>query len=222
MNGEGAISGAHLNPAVSFGLWVAGKLKPIMLPFYFVAQFIGAMLAFLIVNGLASGSLAFDFSNFGNFNFSTMAIELVGTAVFIFGLIAVVSRLELSGLSKALGIGLSLSIAIVISTTLLSTLQQAETTNFQTRIQGMSAEEQTKAINDTNNIPSSLFVKGATLNPAVALVSTEKVASEVTGQSSEVKETPSSRLGLEVIFGTLIGAGLGALLYRALTMKIEG
>ena len=41
----GAISGAHINPAVTFGLWSMRKLKTILVPFYWAAQFIGAMAA---------------------------------------------------------------------------------------------------------------------------------------------------------------------------------
>jgi glycerol uptake facilitator protein len=44
-----AISGAHLNPAVSIGLAIAGKLRWSALPGYVMAQFLGAMVgAFLV------------------------------------------------------------------------------------------------------------------------------------------------------------------------------
>jgi glycerol uptake facilitator protein len=42
-------SGAHLNPAVSIGLAVAGKFEWAMIPTYVLAQFIGAMLGALTV-----------------------------------------------------------------------------------------------------------------------------------------------------------------------------
>ncbi|NKI26107.1 aquaporin family protein [Arenibacter sp. 6A1] len=42
-------SGAHLNPAVSFGLAIANKFSWALLPTYIVAQFIGAMLGALVV-----------------------------------------------------------------------------------------------------------------------------------------------------------------------------
>jgi glycerol uptake facilitator protein len=45
----GPYSGAHLNPAVSIGLAVAGKFEWALVPMYVLAQFIGAMLgAFLV------------------------------------------------------------------------------------------------------------------------------------------------------------------------------
>lgn len=40
----GPYSGAHLNPAVTFGLAFAGKLDPSLIPTYLAGEFIGAML----------------------------------------------------------------------------------------------------------------------------------------------------------------------------------
>jgi len=45
----GPYSGAHLNPAVSIGLAIAGKFDWVLVPSYILAQFIGAMLGSLIV-----------------------------------------------------------------------------------------------------------------------------------------------------------------------------
>ncbi|HBK71302.1 MAG TPA: aquaporin [Flavobacteriaceae bacterium] len=45
----GPYSGAHLNPAVSIGLAIAGKFEWTLVPSYILAQFIGAMLGSLIV-----------------------------------------------------------------------------------------------------------------------------------------------------------------------------
>lgn len=45
----GPVSGAHLNPAVTLALAVAGKLSWSMVPLYVVAEFLGAMLGALCV-----------------------------------------------------------------------------------------------------------------------------------------------------------------------------
>ena len=45
----GPYSGAHLNPAVSIGLAIAGKFEWALVPSYILAQFIGAMIGSLIV-----------------------------------------------------------------------------------------------------------------------------------------------------------------------------
>jgi aquaporin Z len=59
----GSISGCHINPAVTIGLW-AGKRFPggEVLP-YIVAQLIGAILASTVLYVIASGAAGFDLSN---------------------------------------------------------------------------------------------------------------------------------------------------------------
>jgi aquaporin Z len=53
--GIGPISGCHINPAVSVGAWVAGRLKTVDLIGYWVGQFAGATLGALVVFLIASG-----------------------------------------------------------------------------------------------------------------------------------------------------------------------
>ncbi|OHA19833.1 MAG: hypothetical protein A2836_01640 [Candidatus Taylorbacteria bacterium RIFCSPHIGHO2_01_FULL_45_63] len=45
----GSISGTHINPAVTVGVWSIGKIKPADAIGYLVAQFLGAWIAMLIV-----------------------------------------------------------------------------------------------------------------------------------------------------------------------------
>ena len=57
--GIGAISGCHINPAVSFGAMVAGRMSPTEMIKYWVAQFVGATagaaILYLIATNTASG-----------------------------------------------------------------------------------------------------------------------------------------------------------------------
>src|SRR5712671_914312 len=41
----GHVSGCHLNPAVSVGLWAGGRFRASELPLYIVAQVLGAVVA---------------------------------------------------------------------------------------------------------------------------------------------------------------------------------
>lgn len=201
----GSISGAHVNPAVTFGLWAARKLQGVLVPVYWIAQFIGAILAVLLLNIVGGGNYGLDFSGFSNFNWGIVSVELVGTAVFLFGVVAVVSQKTLSTAAKGLGVGMSLAIGVLVSTSLFTVLQ----TNAQANLDTTEIN-----LNDRSTFPHELVVKGATLNPAVALAATESTTAELTGSAATAdKEKGISRLSLEVILGTLIGAALGGNLY---------
>lgn len=56
----GHISGCHLNPAVSIGLWAGGRFETRELPPYIIAQVIGACAAGGILFVIASGQAGFD------------------------------------------------------------------------------------------------------------------------------------------------------------------
>jgi aquaporin Z len=58
----GHISGCHLNPAVSFGLWAGKRFKGSELIGYIVAQLLGAIVAALVLFFIASGKPGFDLS----------------------------------------------------------------------------------------------------------------------------------------------------------------
>jgi aquaporin Z len=57
--GLGPISGGHVNPAVSLGVWVAGGIKLGALIKYLIAQFVGAILAAWLLLVLAVGNGAY-------------------------------------------------------------------------------------------------------------------------------------------------------------------
>ena len=56
----GHISGCHLNPAVSVGLWAGGRLPADKLLPYVIAQVIGAIVAGGVLFTIASGKAGFD------------------------------------------------------------------------------------------------------------------------------------------------------------------
>lgn len=63
--GLGAISGAHLNPAVSFGLWVAGKMSLPDFIAYAAAQVLGATLGAAVLLMIASGKADYSLATHG-------------------------------------------------------------------------------------------------------------------------------------------------------------
>ncbi|OKY75550.1 MAG: aquaporin Z [Desulfobulbaceae bacterium DB1] len=58
----GHISGCHLNPAVSFGLWAGGRFPAKELLPYIVAQVLGGVIAGGVLYLIASGKAGFDLS----------------------------------------------------------------------------------------------------------------------------------------------------------------
>ena len=56
----GHVSGCHLNPAVSVGLWAGGRFKAGDLPPYIIAQVLGAIAGAAILSVIAGGHAGFD------------------------------------------------------------------------------------------------------------------------------------------------------------------
>jgi aquaporin Z len=58
--GLGPISGAHLNPAVSLGMVLAGRMRPAKAAAYVAAQIVGAVLGAAVLWGIAAGQAGYD------------------------------------------------------------------------------------------------------------------------------------------------------------------
>src|ERR1700677_1356680 len=58
--GIGPISGGHVNPAVSLGVWVAGGIKFGAMIRYWIAQFLGAILASWLLLMIAVGTTGYS------------------------------------------------------------------------------------------------------------------------------------------------------------------
>ena len=58
----GHVSGCHLNPAVSVGLWAGGRFKAADLPAYIIAQVLGGLAGAGLLYLIASGAAGFDLS----------------------------------------------------------------------------------------------------------------------------------------------------------------
>ena len=123
----GHVSGAHLNPAVTVGLWAGGRIPAADLLPYIIAQVIGGILAGGVLYLIATGQAGFDVaaSGFasngygehspGGYSLGAAVIsEVVMTAVFIFVIMGATSRRAPAGFAP-LAIGLCLTLIHLIS-----------------------------------------------------------------------------------------------------------
>jgi aquaporin Z len=129
----GHISGCHLNPAVSFGLW-AGKRFPASELFpYIVAQVIGAVIGAGILYLIASGKAGFDIAGglasngYGDHSpgkytlLSGFVTEVVLTFMFLIIILGATDKRAPQGFAPiAIGLGLTLIHLIGIPVTNLS------------------------------------------------------------------------------------------------------
>lgn len=126
----GHISGCHLNPAVSVGLWAGGRFPASQLLPYIASQVVGAIIAGGVLYMIASGKAGFDVSagfasnGFGEHSpggYSMMAAlicEVVMTMMFLIIIMGATDKRAPQGFAPiAIGLGLTLIHLISIPVT---------------------------------------------------------------------------------------------------------
>ena len=126
----GHISGCHLNPAVTIGLWAGGRFKATEILPYIVSQVLGAIVAAGVLYLIASGQVGFDVNNgFGANGYSDHSIggysltsgfvtEVVMTFMFLMIILGATDERAPKGFAPiAIGLGLTLIHLISIPVT---------------------------------------------------------------------------------------------------------
>ena len=123
----GHISGCHLNPAVTVGLWAGGRFNAREIPLYVGAQVLGAILAAFLLFHIASGNPDYDIAikglaanGFGEGSpggydlISALSIEIVLTGFFLWIIMGSTDGRAPAGFAP-LAIGLALTLIHLIS-----------------------------------------------------------------------------------------------------------
>lgn len=122
----GHISGCHINPAVSIGLWAGGRFPAKELLPYIVAQVLGGIVAGGVLYLIASGKTGFDLSagfasnGYGDHSpggyslLAALITEVVMTMIFILVILGATDKRAPQGFAP-LAIGLCLTLIHLIS-----------------------------------------------------------------------------------------------------------
>ncbi len=122
----GHISGCHINPAVSVGLWAGGRFPASEVIPYVIAQVIGGIVAAGVLYGIASGAAGFDLSagfasngygahSPGGYSLGSAALcEVVMTLMFLFVIMGATDKRVPAGFAP-IPIGLVLTLIHLIS-----------------------------------------------------------------------------------------------------------
>lgn len=108
----GSVSGAHVNPAVTLGLWTIRKVSTSRAVVYIIAQMLGGLAAWGLIRyflGHSINSIADS-----KFNWKIAVAEMVGTFIFTFGFAAAVYQ-KLDSDRKGLIIGGSFLLGILVA-----------------------------------------------------------------------------------------------------------
>ncbi|MFZ0889569.1 MAG: aquaporin Z [Candidatus Binataceae bacterium] len=128
----GHISGCHINPAVTVGLWAGGRFSGSDVIPYIVVQVLGAILASTVLFLIASGAAGFDLAGGfaangyaehspGGYNLmSAMVCEIVMTLMFLFVIMGATDKRVPAGFAP-IPIGLVLTLIHLISIPITNT-----------------------------------------------------------------------------------------------------
>lgn len=123
----GNVSGCHINPAVSIGMLVAGRMKFTEFIGYVISQFVGAIAGAAILKGIFSGAGLTDQTGALGSNglangsvWASLVIEVILTFVFVFAILGVTAKVQ-NGAVAGIVIGLTLTLVHILGIGLTGT-----------------------------------------------------------------------------------------------------
>lgn len=121
--GIGPVSGCHINPAVSFGVWVAGRMPMMEMLMYWVAQCAGAVVGAGVLLVIASGSPTYAIADgLGQNGYgpggspgdyalvACFVFEVIATFLFLVTILGVTGR---GGANQFAGLAIGLALVVI-------------------------------------------------------------------------------------------------------------
>lgn len=109
----GSISGAHVNPAITFGMWTARRIGTLRAVSYVAAQMLGGLAAWQLYQYLTDKPLAAQTVSFST---NIWLAEAVGAFVLVLGFTAAVAK-AVDTINWALAAGFAYFVGIIIAST---------------------------------------------------------------------------------------------------------
>ena len=101
----GDVSGAHFNPAVTIGFWVAGRIRPAQVGPYITAQLIGAFIASLVLKIMFPDHPSLGSTIPVGPELRSFVLEIILTALLMLVILQVSSGSKEKGLMAGIAIG---------------------------------------------------------------------------------------------------------------------
>jgi aquaporin Z len=148
----GHISGCHLNPAVTLGLWAGGRFPGKDIPLYVVAQVLGAVIAAYLLYFIASGQPGWELGGFATNGFgehspgkyslvACVTMEIVMTFFFLVVIMGATDSRAPAGFAP-IAIGLALTLIHLVSIPVTNTSVNPARSTGQALVVGGWAIEQ--------------------------------------------------------------------------------
>jgi glycerol uptake facilitator-like aquaporin len=107
----GGVSGAHVNPALTFGMWTARRIGTLRAVSYIAAQLLGGLAAWQLYQYMVDKPVA---ARTVHFDTRIWVAEMVGTFILALGFTAAISRV-MDALQSAVAYSAALFVGIIVA-----------------------------------------------------------------------------------------------------------
>jgi len=119
--GIGPISGCHINPAVSLGVWAAGRMKTAEMIGYWIAQCLGAIVGAAVLSAIAHGSASYVAGHLGQNGWgpgymggyslpAAIIFEFVATLIFV---VVILGSTQDAAPSRFAGLAIGITLVVI-------------------------------------------------------------------------------------------------------------